>query len=424
MQQFKALFKKEIGAYFKSYFAYIIFFVYLFVSVGVAFYFGAYLSAHDSSMYALFYAQPIILLVLLPAVTMKTWSDEYRSGTAEFLLTLPLHPAVPVLAKVAAAWCLCFGMSLFLLPFVFYTATWLHLDVGNLMTDFIGLWLVMAFLTALGCLISSCSRNVVIAYVFSVLVMAMWVVFPFSGFYNTYNNFLFGEIGVPDVLYFALFTAAFLLVNVLVPEFMRSIQKYKIIKFAGFMFFLLVGISAVSVMMNNLISYKFDVTTARFYTPSAETKAVVNHVYKPIKIELYAAKNYIYRNNEYFYYYQQIKRFLRKYESMSEGMIRLSVNEVEPFSPLEDNILDNGLFYETDKDGSRNYLGAVVRDEESHGVIIKQFLAERRVFLEKDINMALIHLTRAAVTKNLGVYLEPTQNLEQYQGFMLNLEKK
>ena len=84
MQQFKALFKKEMSGYFRSHFAYFVFFIYLFISIGGAFYFGEYLAMHDTAVYALFYLQPVILVLLIPALTMRLWSDEYKSGTAEF----------------------------------------------------------------------------------------------------------------------------------------------------------------------------------------------------------------------------------------------------------------------------------------------------------------------------------------------------
>ena len=404
MRQFKALFKKEINTYFKSYFAYAIFFVYLFVSIGTAFYFGAYLSAHDEALYPLFYAQPIILLVLLPAITMKIWSEEYHSGTAEFLLTLPLSPYISVVAKFCAAFCLCFIMSLFLLPFVLYTGQWLVLDWGNIFSCFLGLWFVMAFLCALGCLISSLSKNVVVSYLFSVLFIALWVGMSQSGLYDVYNNFLFGEIGFADFAYFILLISAFLLINGLVPELF------------------LAAIMAVNVVLQKLVVYKFDMTVSRFYTLDRETEKVINRVYKPINIDVYAAKNFIRRNNEYFYSYQRVRRFLQKYEDLSEGMIRINVTEVEPFSDLEENILDNGLFFNVNKDGSKEYFGALVRDENKNGVIIKQFLPQRKLFLEKDINKSLIRLTRSGVAKNIGVYFDVTQNLDQFEGFILNLE--
>lgn len=422
MGQFKALFKKEINAYFKSYFAYAIVFVYLFSSICTAFYFGAYLSAHDEALYSLFYAQPIILLILLPAITMKIWSEEYRSGTAEFLLTLPINPYISVFAKFCAAFCLCFVMSLLFLPFIFYSAEWLFLDWGNICSSFLGLWCLMAFLCALGCFISSLSKNVVVSYLFSVLFIAIWVYTPQSGLYESYNNFLFGEVGFPDFLYFILLMLTFLLMNGLVAEFRRSIQKYKVVKFTSFVLFLLAFIMAINFVLQKLIVYKFDMTTSRFYTLNRETQKVIDRVYKPINIDVYAAKDLVHYNKEYFYHYQRVKRFLRKYEKLSDGMIRINVTEVEPFSDLEANILDNGLFFNVNKDGIKEYFGALVRDENKKGVIIKQFLPQRKLFLEQDINKSLIRLNRSSVAKNIGIYFDITQNLDEFEGFVLNLE--
>ena len=107
MQQFKALFNKEFGSYFRSYLAYIVFFVYLFVSIGCAFYFGSYLAMHDTALYALFYLQPIILTVFVPAITMKMWSEEFKSGTAEFLLTQPINYFLLVGVKSLSAFLFC-----------------------------------------------------------------------------------------------------------------------------------------------------------------------------------------------------------------------------------------------------------------------------------------------------------------------------
>ncbi|MBR3502461.1 MAG: ABC transporter permease, partial [Alphaproteobacteria bacterium] len=90
MQQFRALLKKELGSYFNNFLAYIVLFFYLLTSIGSAFYFGSYLAMTDNSLFAAFYLQPFILTVIIPAITMKVWSDEYRLGTAEFLLTQPV----------------------------------------------------------------------------------------------------------------------------------------------------------------------------------------------------------------------------------------------------------------------------------------------------------------------------------------------
>jgi hypothetical protein len=125
----------------------------------VAFYFGSYLDMHDTAIYALFMWQPLILVALIPALSMRIWTEEYKSGTDEFLLTLPLSDSVLVLAKWAAVFSLLSLMALGLLPFILYTASRLHLDFYNIMSNFIGLELMMMTLSSLGCLISSLSRQ-------------------------------------------------------------------------------------------------------------------------------------------------------------------------------------------------------------------------------------------------------------------------
>src|SRR5574344_142272 len=143
MQQFWTLLNKELRGYFRSYLAYFLFFIYMFSSMAVAFYFGSYLAMHDVGLYALFYAQPIILVLIIPAITMKTWSEEYKSGTAEFLLTQPVSLAKIVLAKSLASFIISIIMSLSLLPMIIYSSSWLALDIGNIVLDFVGLWLLM-----------------------------------------------------------------------------------------------------------------------------------------------------------------------------------------------------------------------------------------------------------------------------------------
>ena len=227
MQQFFALFKKEMNGYFKSYFAYMIFFIYLFVSVGCAFYFGAYLAMHDTSVYALFYLQPAILALLIPALTMRLWSDEYKSGTAEFLLTQPLSNRLPVMAKFVASGVFAMAMSLFLLPFIIYTSFWLKIDWNNVACSYIGVWLYILLFCSLGCFISSLSKYTIISYLLTVFVSGLWLLLPFSKLYDIYNNFLFAEVGISDFLYFVISFAALLWLNVLVLDYRRSAQKNK-----------------------------------------------------------------------------------------------------------------------------------------------------------------------------------------------------
>lgn len=422
MQQFKALLKKEIFGYVRSSLAAVLFFIYLFISLGSAFYFGSYLAMHDTSVYSLFFLQPYILIMIVPAVTMKLWSEEYKSGTAEFLLTQPISYYKPALAKVAAAFLFCLFMSLFFLPTIFCTAGWLMIDWGNIILSFIGLWFLMLLFCILGCLISALNRSVILSYLISMFAMTLWVIFPITKLQEVYNNFLFAEIGLPDVLYFVLFSGVLFGVNVVVGEYGRSVIKYKEIKFGGAFLLILLGVVLLNAALFNFLVYKGDFTAAQVYSPKDKTEEIISEITGPISIDIYAAKDYVGRNTDYYHYYEQVLRFLKKYEYLSGGMISVHTNMVAPFSEMEEQVLDNGLYFEENSQGSRNYFGAVLRDSAGKEVVIKQFLLERRPYLEKDIDVALLKLIKPEMVKNVGVFLDATQNIDAFTGVLINLE--
>lgn len=424
MQQFSALFKKEIGGYFKSSFAYFVFFIYLFVSIGGAFYFGAYLAMHDTAVYALFYLQPVVLTLLIPALTMRLWSDEYKSGTAEFLLTQPVADKLMVLAKFAAAGFFAVAMSLCLLPFIVYTATWLKIDWGNIFCCYLGTWLFILLFCALGCFISSLSKYTVVSYLLTVFVSGLWLLMPFTKLSDIYGNFLFAEIGFSDLLYFLTFAVALIWLNVLVLEYIRSAQKNKGLKFLGFSALFIVGMVALNVAFIVLFDgYKADLTIGRQYTLQPASRDIVKSVNKPITIDVYISKDLKAKNAEYYYYYQQTKRFIEKYQKVSNSMISVNMVEVEPFSEMEKIVLNTGMYYEENLKGTKDYFGAVIRDNEGQGEVIKQFLPQRRAFLEKDIDKVLLKLTDKEVIKTIGIYYDPRQDLDKFNGFSLNLEE-
>lgn len=422
MQQFRALLNKELSGYFQSYFAYVILFVYLFVSVGSAYYFGAYLAAHDTAVYSLFYLQPLVQIALLPALTMKLWSEEYRTGTAEFLLTQPISFKLPMLAKFTASFLFAALMTLFLLPFVCNTSQILFLDWGNVLCSYLGLLLLIFLFCAIGTWVSAMNKHIILSYLISVFVMALWLTMPFTKLYDIYNNFLMAEIGLSDVMYFVLFGSAILFLSVLVLELRYSAQKRKGLRFWTFAVLVLGGVGLLNIALALLLPNKMDLTAQKLYTPQKKTQEIVAAINTPIAIDVYIAKNYKAHSVEYFRYYQQVRRFLEKYRRLSHSMIQINTLEVEPFSQMENIVLNYGLYYEENPSGTKDYFGAVVRDNNGQGVPIRQFLASRSRYLEKDIDTALLKLDDERVMKTIGVYMDSIQNLENFQGFMLNLE--
>lgn len=422
MNVFWALLKKELAGYFKSGTAYVAFLFYLFLSIGVAFYFGLYFQMYDTALYALFAWQPIILIIIVPALSMRTWTEEYKSGTDEFLLTQPLSNFLLVAAKFAAVYILLSGMLLGLLPLTLYTAKYLHLDFANVVSCFVGLDLAILLLSSLGCLISSLQKQMMTAYLCSVFFMALWVWLPFGYFMEAYENFLLGEIGAVDVLYFMIFSAVLLILNIAALFYQRTAMQYKKIKFMTYAILLLLGAILSLMALHNFMRGKFDVTTAKIYTPKLQTEDILSKIEQPIKFDVYVAEDYLQNNPKNKHFFEQTMRFIRKYETLSAGLINVEIIPVKPFSALEENILRRGLYFEENMQGSRNYFGAFLKLSDGNETVIKQFLPQRQAYAEKDIDTAILKLIQPELYKKIGVYVEHQQNLEPFTGILLNLE--
>lgn len=422
MQQLQALIKKELISYFRSNLIYFIAFIYIFTSIITAFFWGSFFAMHDSSLYSLFYSQPIILSFIIPAITMKTWSEEYKTRTIEFLLTQPIRIKTIVLSKILSSIIVCIGMSFLFIPFCIYSSFNLYLDWQNIFTSILGLWLTMFMICSLGCLISSFNKSIILSYIISTFVALSIILIPWSNYYNIYNNYLFAEIGIPDIIYFITIIISVICVNIIIPEYKKSTKPNKLLKFSSFLLAILIITIFVNIICINLFLSKIDLTRHSIYTPKKETIELISQVNSPIYIDIYASKDYISSNTDYYRYHQQVIRFVKKYETLSNGMIKVNVKYVEPFSELEESILKDGLYFEENSNGSRNYFGAILHNQESKTSIIKQFLHERHHLLEKDIDISLLKTLDNSRLKKIGVYLDPTQNLDIFQGSLLAIE--
>src|SRR5690349_14992294 len=104
MSQITPVLKREFLGYFRSPVAYVFLVVFLMASVGLAFFVGQFFRANQASLESFFVFHPWLFLFLIPAVGMRLWSEEKRSGTVELLFTLPLTTLDAVLGKFLAAW--------------------------------------------------------------------------------------------------------------------------------------------------------------------------------------------------------------------------------------------------------------------------------------------------------------------------------
>lgn len=222
------LFKKELMSYFNSPIAYI--FIGVFLVVGNWLFFSSFFVAQEASMRNYFSLLPWIFLFLSPAVTMRLWAEERKSGTIEFLLTLPVTNWQVVLAKFFGALAFMF-LTLLLSISIPVSVSFLgRMDMGPVIGGYLGaLFLAGAYLS-LGLFISSFTKNQIIAFVLGLVACFIFFIigadfilislpnfwaglFSFLGLGSHFDNIARGVIDTKDVVYYLSFIFLFLWLN-------------------------------------------------------------------------------------------------------------------------------------------------------------------------------------------------------------------
>mgnify|MGYP000032391069 CR=1 FL=1 len=223
------LFKKELMAYFNSPIAYI--FIAVFLIVGNWLFFNSFFLMGQASMRSFFSLLPWMFLFLAPALTMRLWAEEKKSGTIEFLLTLPVTDWQVVLSKFLGA--LVFTLIILLLSFSLpiTVATLGRLDWGPVIGGYLGALALGGAYLAVGLFISGLTKNQIVAFVLALvacfigfIIGADFVVasapaafqplMKFFGLSSHFYNISKGVIDTRDVIYYGLFIFLFLWLNV------------------------------------------------------------------------------------------------------------------------------------------------------------------------------------------------------------------
>ncbi len=235
--------KRELASYFSTPVAYIFIVIFLVLSGVFTFYLGHFFEQGQADLGAFFNFIPWLYLVLVPAVAMRLWSEERRSGTIELLMTLPLSTLELVVAKFLAAW-LFIGLALLLTFPLWLTVNYLgDPDNGVILAGYIGSWLMSGGFLAIGSCLSATTKNQIIAFILTLVVCFLMVVagFPIvqdvfsswaplwlvDGFANLsflthFDAISRGVIDLRDFVYFLVLISAWLYATVLVVDMKKA----------------------------------------------------------------------------------------------------------------------------------------------------------------------------------------------------------
>ena len=243
MHKIWILMKRELLSYFMGPIAYIFIIIFLLLSGICTFYFGNFIERGQADLYPFFSFHPWLYMVFIPAITMRLWAEERKSGTIELLLTLPITSWDAVLAKFLAAWLfICIALCLTF-------PLWLSVnylgkpDNGIILAAYIGSVLMAGGFTAMGACISAITKNQVVAFILSLLICLLFNLAGFPAvldycyawlpsiitdtiasfsFITNFNSISKGIIELRSIIYFSSFIIFWLFANRVLIELKKA----------------------------------------------------------------------------------------------------------------------------------------------------------------------------------------------------------
>ena len=243
MRNVKIIFKRELLSYFATPVAYVFLVIFLALMGSLAFYVGGFFTSGQATLLTFFFYHPWLYLLLIPAISMRLWAEEHKTGTIELLMTLPVSTAEAVLGKYLAAW----AFSGIALGLTF--PMWISVNVlgdpdnGVIVAGYIGSFIMAGAFLAIGSCISALTKNQVIAFIVAATVCFL---FTMSGLELVLNFFRLwapdvlidtvasmsflshfraitkGVIDLRDIVYFSSLIALFLFANVAAVDFKKG----------------------------------------------------------------------------------------------------------------------------------------------------------------------------------------------------------
>ncbi|HXP76507.1 MAG TPA: ABC transporter permease subunit [Stellaceae bacterium] len=235
--------RRELASYFATPLAYVFILIFLVLAGSLAFFVGNFFDRGQADLQPFFTFHPWLYLVLIPALAMRLWAEERKSGTIELLLTLPISMTEAVVGKFLASWAFS-GIALALTMPFWITVNYLgHPDNGVILASYIASFLMAGAFLAIGACLSALTKNQVIAFV---VTAAACFVFTVSGspivlgfikgwapeavlstvagfsFLTHFNAIIRGVIDLRDAVFFLSVIAFFLYANAIIVDLKKA----------------------------------------------------------------------------------------------------------------------------------------------------------------------------------------------------------
>lgn len=243
MHNVRAIFRREFASYFATPLAFVFIVIFLVLAGAFAFYLGGFYERAQADLAPFFNYHPWLYLFLIPALSMRLWAEERKSGSIELLMTLPVTTWQAVIGKYLAAWAFA-GVALALTFPIWITVNFLgDPDNGAIVAAYLGSFLLAGGFLAIGACLSAATRNQVIAFILTVVVCFGFLLSGFSlvlglfegwapqpivdaiaslSFLTHFASISKGVIDLRDLLYFAVLIGVWLTANAIVLDMKKA----------------------------------------------------------------------------------------------------------------------------------------------------------------------------------------------------------
>ena len=243
MRNVGVIMRRELGSYFATPLAYVFILIFLLLASSFTFYLGGLYERGQADLNPFFSFHPWLYLFLIPALSMRLWAEERKSGTIELLMTQPITLWQAVLGKFFAAWIFA-GLALALTFPLWLTVNYLGSpDNGAILAAYAGSLLLAAGFLAIGSFMSAVTRNQVVAFILAVATcfafllagypivldaFRAWLPATFVeaiaslSFLTHFDSIQKGVLDLTDLLYFAMLIAYFLIATAVVLDVRKS----------------------------------------------------------------------------------------------------------------------------------------------------------------------------------------------------------
>ena len=235
--------RREFSSYFVTPIAYVFILIFLVLSGVFTFYLGNFYERGQADLTPFFSFHPWLYLFLVPAVSMRLWSEERKSGSIELLMTLPITRFEAVVGKFLAAWIFT-GIALGLTFPLWLTVNYLgQPDNGVILASYLGSWLMAGAFLDIGSCASAMSKSQVIAFIFSGLVCLTFILAGFPlvlgaledlvptviidtiaslSFLTHFSSISKGVLSLKDIIYFLGIIIFWLLATVIIVDLKKG----------------------------------------------------------------------------------------------------------------------------------------------------------------------------------------------------------